>query len=324
MSSFVETMMSRGLVPWHRQGNIIPQNERIDVKRGIIAAGLDWSVALKPLVIADKIDHYLQQQVTEIKHKAVVRTDKDNVLGIVGPQYTPLQNIKAIEWFQPFLDSGSCELETAGSLCGGTKVWVMAKLKGINSEVVKGDDIAKYLMLSNSHDGTMSVRVTLTPIRTVCWNTLSLALKHGESIRIRHTSQLTYNLEQVRQTINTFNATFESTIEQYKYLANKSINQRDLRKYVKVVLGIDPEQPEYKLSTRLSNKIDAITQKMETGIGINIPHVKGTYWGAYNAVNEYLNYNFGKNQDRRLNSLWFGQNAQINRKALTIALEMAN
>ena len=47
------------------------------------------------------------------------------------------------------------------------------------------------------------------------------------------------------------------------------------------------------------------------------------YWGAYNAVNEYLNYFRGKTQDNTLNSLWFGDSGRINNKALNIAMKMA-
>jgi len=39
---------------------------------------------------------------------------------------------------------------------------------------------------------------------------------------------------------------------------------------------------------------------------------------------EYLNYGKGRTTDNRLDSLWFGQNANENNKALESALEFAN
>jgi hypothetical protein len=45
------------------------------------------------------------------------------------------------------------------------------------------------------------------------------------------------------------------------------------------------------------------------------PAVQGSYWTAYNGVSEWLGYSRGKNEGNRLNSLWFGDGANLNRHA---------
>jgi Domain of unknown function (DUF932) len=90
--------------------------------------------------------------------------EKDNIiLGIVRSDYVPLQNKKAFEWFQPFLHAGEATLETAGSLKGGSKVWILAKIRNGEQAVYTKDEIAHYILLSNSHNGSMPVRVGFTP-----------------------------------------------------------------------------------------------------------------------------------------------------------------
>ncbi len=69
--------------------------------------------------------------------------------------------------------------------------------------------------------------------------------------------------------------------------------------------------------------MDDIKRLFESGRGNDLPSIKGTYWAAYNAVTEYLQYESGRTDDSRLNSLWFGPNAVKNKTALKEALKLA-
>jgi phage/plasmid-like protein (TIGR03299 family) len=94
----------------------------------------------------------------------------------------PLQNDQAFQFFDPFVSSGLVTLETAGSLREGKRVWILARIAENSDVGIVGDDIVrKYLLLSNSHDGTTAVRVGFTPIRVVCANTLAMAVRNGQS-----------------------------------------------------------------------------------------------------------------------------------------------
>jgi hypothetical protein len=120
--------------------------------------------------------------------------------------------------------------------------------------------------------------------------------------------------------MNLANAAFEATAEQYRRLARRSVNQADLRKYVKRVLRVEDEQD---ISTRFKNLVEEVVGLAETGRGNSIPSVRGTLWTAYNGVSEWLTYSRGRSVDSRLNSLWFGDGALTNRHALEVALDMA-
>lgn len=332
MPANVETMFSVKQTPWHGLGVVIINAPTIE--EGIKFAGLDWDTEVHSLVREDgvKCDEFA---------KAFVRSDNKKTLGVVGPNTHPLQNKLAFDFFQPFVDSQEAFLETAGSLDEGRKVWVMAKISRPNAEIVKGDEVAKFVLLSNSHDGTTAVRVGFTPIRVVCANTLAMA--HGDKasklIRVRHSKQVKQNLEAIRETMNVADEEFEATAEQFRFLASRQINANDLRNYIKVVFKMPADDVE--LTKRASNTIDeiaakheertgmlaaavkAVEENMEAGRGTENAASRGSWWTAYNAVNEHLNYSRGHNPDTRLNSLWFGQNAAANKQALDIATEMA-
>jgi phage/plasmid-like protein (TIGR03299 family) len=315
MSAMIESIAYKaGEVPWHGLGTPLEESDLHDWSKACEKAGLSWSVELVPLQTTDTQ--------AEVSHKAVRRTTDKRILGVVGPRYTPLQNHEAFQWFQPFLDAKEASLNTAGSLCQGSRVWVLAKLNRDPIVVAEGDEVEKYLLLSHSHDGSLAVRVGFTGIRVCCSNTMALAHRSDASrlIRCKHTRDIHENLANIRETMNLANQEFEASAEQYRLLARKSINQADLEKYVRRVLKVNDEE---KPSTRTKNIMEKITRLFDEGRGNNLPSVRGTMWAGYNSFAEYLSYQRGHNSDTRLNSLWFGDSANLNKYALEVALDMA-
>jgi phage/plasmid-like protein (TIGR03299 family) len=319
-----------GAAPWHagetNPTQLTPE-AAYDIPLFIEQSGLNWPVQGHQLVIADtqeKMDLFAIKR--QMKDGSWQLLSKSRA---VGSRFNFLQNIDAFKWFAPFLETKEAQLNTAGALFNGSRIWVLAKLNRDPIEVVKGDIVDKYLLLSHGHDGSLAIRVGFTPIRVVCYNTLSAA--HGSDasklIRIKHSKSLKANMESIRETMNLANEEFEATAQQYKFLASKSINQADIQKYVKTVFKLDDEKD---ISTRQGNILDKIMNLAETGRGNDLPGVKGTYWSAYNAITEYLTWDYAKPQkgeddhrDNRLDALWFGKHAELNHHALKVAVELA-
>ena len=312
MAHLVESMMYVGETPWHGLGRKIPDGKKLSVAEAIVAAKLDWQVELRP-VYTEKADGNARSGILD--HFAVCRVSDNIFLGLVGTDYVPLQNKEALEWFQPFLDSNAATLETAGSLNGGKQVWALAKIRDGNKDVGKNDPVAHYILLSNAHGGAISVRVGFTPIRVVCNNTLMMAYESEASklLRVRHTASMHYNLELVRDIMNVASREFSATVDQYRVLHSSGIDAAGLERYVRIVFSL-PDNGGKEL-------IPNIIHLFENGRGHK--EAGKTYWGAYNAVTEYLNYFRGRTQDNTLSSLWFGDSTRINRHALTTALKMA-
>jgi phage/plasmid-like protein (TIGR03299 family) len=314
MSHQIESMAYFGQAPWHGLGTPLQEDDLYDWQKACVTAGLDWEAERVPLVTADCQ--------TKVDHVAIRRKSDGRILGTVGARYTILQNRDAFGWFQPFLDANEACLHTAGSLQGGSRIWVLAKLNRVPIIVAAGDEVETFILLSHAHDGTLAVRVGFTPIRVVCANTLALA--HGcdgsKLIRLKHTKDVHRNLADIREIMSVANQQFEASAEQFRLLARKSINQDDLKRYVKCVLKIEDEANP---STRIKNSMEEMISLCETGKGNTLPAVRGTLWTAYNGAAEWLAYNRGRNEQNRLNSLWFGDSASLNRQALEIALAMA-
>ena len=312
MAHMVENMMSVGAAPWHGLG--VRLDNPPSAQEAIRLAGLNWQVKLMPVFLADG---------RETSARATVRNTDGRILGVVGPHYRPLQNNDAFKWFNPFLEAGQARLETAGSLAGGKRVWVLARLAREPLEIAPGDVVEKFLLLSNGHDGCTAVRAGYTPVRVVCQNTLSMS--HGadasQLIRLRHTSKTLQSLDAIREVMNLADQTFEATASQYRRLVNRTVCQADLRRYVRLVFTL-PED-EAKDTPQQRRLLERIGELFEVGQGNDLPTVRGSWWAAYNGVTQFLGTERGRTAEGRLSSLWFGESAQLNRRALDTALDLA-
>lgn len=319
MSAEVETMASVVEVPWHGLGRILKTAPKT-VEEGLEAGGLDWSVARVPVVAEYK------GKILNTNHFSIVRETDEKVLGVVGSEYHPVQNAKAFQFFNPFIEQGLCTIETVGSLQGGRRVWMLARVNGTSAEVVKGDEINAYFLVSNSHDGSTRVRLGFTGTRVVCMNTLTIA--HGESalLKVSHTKNAEVALEAIQGIVDFQKQKFAGTVEKMRELARLGVSTDSLRKYVERVFV-----PEVKKRTvadedtqvALNNIHAKIVPLFEKGRGNDLPGVKGTMWAAYNAVSEFMTWEKGRSANTRLDSLWFGEGGKINQRALTEALKMA-
>jgi hypothetical protein len=101
-------MMYVGDTPWHGLGTKL--NKPATAAEAIEAAKLNWGVRKKPLQAVEG-----QQGCLIEDRYAVVREDrwpdhKNCVLGLVGRQYTPLQNKEAFAFFDPLCWTRRCGL----------------------------------------------------------------------------------------------------------------------------------------------------------------------------------------------------------------------
>lgn len=308
-----DTMFSVKERPWHGLGTVV--QDAPSVSEAIKLAGLDWTVSLRPLCTEE------ENSVSVTTHSAVVRDDDNSVLGVVGSTYKPLQNLESFEFFQPFVEDGLASLETAGSLFNGKKTFILATTNA-EADVVKDDTVQSFILLSNAHDGSQAVRVGFTPIRVVCNNTLTAAIRSDMSklIRVRHSASVKENLELIRNTMDTVNSQFLATIEQYKELAKRDVVQSDLEKYVKQVFSLKKlediihnyeQQEEKKFRNNLMERINYYFEEE--------PQHK--VWNMYNAVNSYLNHDRSRSLESTYNSLWFGYNKVFDKRALELAIK---
>ena len=325
MPAEIDNMISVSAPPWHGLGSVL--NAPPTTKEAIVEAGLDWTVRTEPIYA--ELPAPEEKEMVELGGgRATVRSDTNEVLGVVGPSYTPLQNEEAFDFFDPFLADGTASIETAGSLRGGRRIWVMAKLNDDPVEIIKDDVVLKHLLLANGHDGSLSCAIGFTPIRVVCQNTLSAALGASASkiVRVRHTRNIAEAVKKIGEIIDARNRAFVATAEQMRELVKMQVDADTLERYVRLVFDRPESTDEEDLDRETDERkrlISNVIPLFEAGRGTEIPGVRGTMWGAYNAVTEFLSHHRGKEQERRVEQLWFAEGARLTNRAFKVANDLA-
>jgi phage/plasmid-like protein (TIGR03299 family) len=310
MVNGVAQMAYAGELPWHGLGSQV--SDDISTDGMMEAAGLDWSVTKQPMYYMDDLG-----EMGEVPGKsALVRSSDNKVMDIVGQDWNPVQNAEAFEFFREFVDSGDMKMHTAGSLKGGKMVWALAKVNdGFTIKTAQGEDsVESYLLFSNPHQYGKSIDVRFTPIRVVCNNTLTLSLNQNVDQYVRMGHQRPFNAEDAMATLGMAHQKLETYKEAAEYLCQKSYTSEQMVDYFNQVFP--------SASSRDSNKSREAQEVMHTQAGANLG--EGTFWQLYNTTTYMADHTLGRNADTRLQSSWYGANANMKKKALELAVEMAN
>ena len=227
MAANVETMFYVRETPWHGLGTRVM--EAPSSKEALGLAGLDWKVVQEPV--------YTQAEELIEGYKANVRDSDRKVLGVVTNRYRIIQNEEAFGFTDALLGEG-VRYETAGSLQGGRKVWLLARLP--HEYIISGERISPYLVLSNAHDGSGAVRVALTPIRVVCNNTLNLALSTAKrSWSMMHTGNVQEKLEEAKDTLFRAETYMDSLGKEFDELRKKKLTDKQVMDYIEILLPME-------------------------------------------------------------------------------------
>ena len=274
MSALVETMMYVREKPWHGLGTQV--EEAPTSADALRLAGLDWTVEQRNIQVCGgtKISNY----------KANVRSSDGKVLGVVSDRYKIVQNAEAFE-FTDSLIGGEVHYETAGSLNGGKKIWLLAKLPDTE---IAGDKTEPYLCFSNTHDGSGAIRVCMTPIRVVCNNTLNLALDNAKrSWSVRHTGDIRRKAHEARACLYLAHNYIQSLAERADRMANTTVTRDQLNQILDELFPVDEGSSE-----REKRGVEKLkTEYMTCYFAPDILKFRGTAWGAVNAMSDMISHN---------------------------------
>jgi phage/plasmid-like protein (TIGR03299 family) len=306
MSAEVETMMAYEEPAWHGLGTVL--DHPATAEEALREGGLDWKVEKKPIFLGDGAE--------VPRHYAMVRDVDNRVLGIVGTKYEPFQNVDAFKFFDNVVSEDSAIYDTAGSLQSGKKVWILAKLP---TAIMIGneDQVDKYVLIHNSHDGNSSIIAGITPIRVVCQNTLNAAMVGLQSrVRVRHTKYAVAALSEAHRVMGIITTNYNKLTEVFGELSSNNINVQNFKEYLDKVFPTDAEH-----TTRTDKIKKTVTGLFEgQGRGSQLEGSRGTLWGAYNAVTEYIDY-YRKSKDR-LNTVWFTAGVGMKERAFREAVNL--
>jgi phage/plasmid-like protein (TIGR03299 family) len=286
-----DSMFSVRETPWHGLGAVLDQPPAT-IAEAVQLSGLEWNVEKEPIAV-DRADaaasDFMVPRCEEIPgYYATVRQDTRQVLGIVGERYRIVQNREAFEFVDQLLDSSLC-FETAGSLNGGRRVWVLTTLP--THITVGGDPVRPFVLLMNSHDGSSAIVAATTPIRVVCQNTLNWGLERArQRFSIRHTEQVNRRVHEARRVLNLS----VDYYTQFKILGDRLASERCTERQLTGVL--DELYPSGTEDTSLTDRTRKSRDETKARItelflhGETRGNAPGSKWVAVNAIVEHTDW----------------------------------
>jgi phage/plasmid-like protein (TIGR03299 family) len=283
----------RGKPAWHNLANrIFSQDEEVSTQLMLDEAKLsNWDVRLSPVT-----DHIPTEWNDSSGSQFVLRTNPFNggtdVLSTVGARYKVVQNEELFSFADNIVDGDSrVAWESAGSLKAGKVVFGSLT---IPREMVldpqgANDKTQLYLIVWTSHDGSVAVQAAITPVRVVCQNTLNLAMRNAkQSFKIRHTQTAEGKIQVARETLGLTLGYFDEFEKQAQSLFNAEITDKQFQDIVKTIYPKPAESDSKLAKTKWDNKVVLLNDLYH-----NSPtnaNIKGTKWGAFNALTERLDY----------------------------------
>ena len=282
MAHEVERMMYVREKPWHGLGTMV--QEAPTSADALRIAGLDWEV---------KQRYVYREDGTQIfGWKENYRSTDNQSLGLVTNRYQPCQNREAFDFTDSLIGNGA-RYETAGSLKGGKKIWLLAKLEG--ERKVLGDEFENYLVFSNCHDGTGAIRCAITPVRVVCNNTLNLALGTAErSWSTKHVGNIQAKLREAEHALFMADKYLSEYATYAERMANTPLPQEDLEAMLKFLFPVKETDTDQKKENIRQLK----TEYMACYFMPDIAQFRGTQWGAINAMSDFVGHNKPMRQTR--------------------------
>ena len=276
---------------WHGLGTVFDTEK--NTAEMLAAASLNnWNVRLEDMPIPSHLTSDKQYQYV-VRTNPTTNTQTD-VLGVVGERYHVLQNEDLFSFGDNILDGGG-RWETAGSLKGGRVVFGSLALERETVLDPNGvaDVVKTYLLINTSHDGSIAIQASITPVRVVCANTLNVALnrtkkKDGvkQSFKIRHTQTANGKVQIARQTLGLANAYMDEFDKMAHAMIAKEISAQDFNNIILAAYP-KPEKDNKGSFKKWENKVDVIND-IYTGEFNGM--ISGNAWGAFNALTERLDW----------------------------------
>ena len=314
-----------GNTPWHQLGT---QAEGLMTSQEALEkAHLDWVVEKHPLRYIDEGGIH-----TVPETYGVFRNDGEKLVPLtrngkaVGKVWKAWQNADAFSYIDDLFQSQDGKIEVCGALGNGEKVWVLARMP--NNIVLGGvDTINQFLLITNTHDGTGSLVIMLTPIRVVCQNTLNMALQQGSDYiwRVRHTGKKDEHLAAIQQVFMAANTAFYAWGEQAAQLLDIEMTVDEAKEYFIDTLQLKRNEETGDLATRGQGMLNKVVSLL-AGNNNKLGDMEGTAWAAYNAVTEYIDHHAtelrnGDKSIKRMESALFGPLARRKQAAWKNAFE---
>ena len=303
--------------PWHGLGEALPPDQ--DIEKWVQAARLDWSIEMLP------VNYQMGGRNHVMRDRFVLaRSDTQAALSVVSGDYRVVQPKEVLEFYRDLVEERQYQLETAGALDGGRKVWALART-GLVAGVADNaaDELGAYVLLATSCDKSLATTIAFTSVRVVCQNTLGFAVhdvkkESRRNIKVNHSRR--FDADQIKKDLGLMDESWEKFKLQLTPMAGKAMSDSAAEEFFQSLFQSEKEMKEGTISDQKRKEVMQLMSFYRHAPGQDLPTAKNTLWGAVSAVTYYVDHIRTASGDR-LDSAWFGAGATLKEKAWQQALE---
>lgn len=318
----VHSMAYVNETPWHGLGNKLAPRQPLEVWAE--QAGMNWTIQEAEVrFVSAGTGAPLGSIHAFPDQKVLYRSDTQAPLSVVSRRFQVVQPHEVLEFYRDLTEVGGFELETAGVLKEGKKLWALART-GQNATLKGRDKINGYLLLATACDGTLATTAQFTSVRVVCNNTLAVALGDSSgAIKVPHRSQ--FDPQAVKRQLGIAISSWDGFMARMKALSECKVKgdtaESFLRRVLTYTVAVTPDGNGRAVNDRALRAVYDLY--LGRGKGAELASAAGTAWGLVNSVTEYVDHHRrARSADHRLDAAWFGQGASIKQKAWEEALKL--
>jgi len=317
----VQTMAYVGETPWHGLGNPLASNQPLEVWAR--QAGMDWRIEEAEVrFVSGMAGSTLGSIHAFPEQKVLYRSDTKAPLSVVSSRYNVVQPETILEFYRDLTEVGGFELETAGVLKDGKKLWALART-GQNATLKGRDRVNGYLLLATACDGSLATTAQFTSVRVVCNNTLAIAL--GDStgaVKVPHRSQ--FDAQAVKRQLGIAISSWDGFMVRMKALSECKVNDTAAEAFFRRVLTYPATNASSPVAATNDSAIKTVQELFSgRGKGSDMASAAGTAWGLLNSVTEFVDHQRrARSDDHRRDAAWFGTGAALKQKAFDEAMRL--
>jgi len=297
------------------------------------------------------------QAASDLIHREVAdrfvnyRNDTGEALGVVSGRYKLVQPREVVEFFRSLCHENGLEMSATGALRNGERYWATAKVPGITCQPIPGDTIDGYVLFSTSCDGSLASTVANTSTRVVCNNTLRVALGNidngnggKKALKVKHASGFSPTAVKKQLNLDRFESDWNMFSRQLAQLVQCPISANEATALFSDLLRPAGERPADRQDLKAQSFEDLL--KAPAGFGYNKTEVSsrairgledlersyyrapgatpGNLYGVLNGVTHFVDHVRGTSADKRTDSAWLGQGAELKDRAFDTLCQMSN
>lgn len=247
--------------------------EATSIKEALQISDLDFEVVKAPIYLSN--GHKIENQF------ATKKKGSDDVFGIVGKDYTVVQNEESFSFVYGIISEG-LTFEKAGETS-----YINYIIASFPDQYILDDQFKPYIIFQNSHAGATTLKTAICPLRIICQNQFTMAFRNAENkISLRHNSSIHEKMNEAQKILKFTASYMDKFNEEATKMAINRISQDKVNEITDQYFLVDDDA-----SIR---KVNSIEEKKTIFLNAynadDNQNFKGTQWGLVNAFTDYITH----------------------------------